>query len=177
MIKKLCGPDYTRFRKILIIFMPDTLSNQEVMMSNSVSDPKAKLSKSPEEWRQILPPEQYAVLFEEGTERPFSHPLNNEKGEGTFLCAACRLPLFTSTGKYDSGSGWPSFYEAIEGNVEKKKDFKLIMPRVEYHCRRCGAHQGHVFTDGPQPTGERFCNNGLSLEFIPEGKELPDLRK
>lgn len=129
-----------------------------------------------ENWRELLTEKQYEVLFKEGTERPFSHELNNEKRVGTFACAACHLPLFKSETKYDSGSGWPSFYQPIEGNLETKTDFKLIMPRTEYHCARCGGHQGHVFNDGPAPTGQRYCNNGTSLIFVPEGEPLPELR-
>ena len=135
-----------------------------------------KLTKSRSEWRELLEPEQYAVLFEEGTERPYSHPLNGEKRSGTFLCAACGLPLFSSDAKFESGTGWPSFTDAIEGHVETKTDFKLILPRKEYHCGRCGGHQGHVFNDGPQPTGQRWCNNGLALQFVPAGEPLPPLR-
>ncbi len=135
-----------------------------------------KLTKSRSEWRELLAPEQYAVLFEEGTERPYSHPLNGEKRAGTFLCAACGLPLFMSDAKFESGTGWPSFAEAIEGHVDTKTDFKLILPRKEYHCLRCGGHQGHVFNDGPQPTGQRWCNNGLALRFVPAGEPLPPLR-
>jgi len=135
-----------------------------------------KLTKSRSEWRELLEPEQYAVLFEEGTERPYSHPLNGEKRSGTFLCAACGLPLFTSDAKFESGTGWPSFTDSIEGHVETKTDFKLILPRKEYHCGRCGGHQGHVFNDGPQPTGQRWCNNGLALQFVPAGEPLPPLR-
>ena len=135
-----------------------------------------KLTKPHSEWRQLLPPDQYAVLFEEATERPFSHALNEEKRAGTFLCAACDLPLFTSDAKFESGTGWPSFSEAIQGNVDTKTDFKLILPRREYHCGRCGGHQGHVFSDGPQPTGQRWCNNGLALRFVPAGEPLPALR-
>jgi len=136
-----------------------------------------KLLKSDSEWLQLLSPEQYKVLFKEGTERAFSHELNSEKRSGTFVCAACHLPLFVSETKYDSGSGWPSFTQPIQGNVEMKRDFKLLLPRMEYQCVRCGGHQGHVFKDGPEPTGQRFCNNGLALEFIPEGDPLPDPRK
>ena len=123
------------------------------------------------------PPEQYSVLFEEATERPFTHALDGEKRAGTFLCAACQLPLFTSDAKFDSRTGWPSFTQAIEGNMEIKRDFKMILPRSEYHCRRCGGHQGHVFNDGPQPTGQRWCNNGLALQFVPEDDPLPELRE
>ena len=146
-------------------------------MSKSEPNQIDKLLKSDSEWRQLLSPEQYKVLFKEGTERAFSHELNSEKRSGTFVCAACHLPLFVSETKYDSGSGWPSFTQPIQGNVEMKRDFKLIAPRTEYHCVRCGGHQGHVFKDGPEPTGQRFCNNGLALEFIPEGEPLPDPRK
>ena len=141
------------------------------------TNPSQKLSKSHEEWNELLTPEQYAVLFEEATEPPFSHALDKEKRAGTFLCAACRLPLFTSDAKFDSGTGWPSFTQAIEGNIEIKRDFKLILPRSEYHCMRCGGHQGHVFNDGPRPTGQRWCNNGLALQFVPEDGPLPELRE
>ena len=143
------------------------------------SDPPAvkPVVKSREEWRRVLDPERYAVLFEEGTERPFTSPLNTEKRRGTFVCAACHLPLFEAAAKYDSRTGWPSFYEPIEGHLATKRDFTLLAPRTEYHCARCGAHQGHVFGDGPPPTGQRFCNNGLALLFVPEGEPLPDLRE
>ena len=130
--------------------------------------PIDRLDKSREEWRRILPSDQYAVLFQEGTERPFSHPLNDEKRMGTFVCAACGLPLFSARAKFDSGTGWPSFTQAIAGHVGQKTDFKLILPRTEYHCVRCGGHHGHVFDDGPPPTGLRYCNNGVALRFIPK---------
>jgi peptide-methionine (R)-S-oxide reductase len=138
--------------------------------------PVDRLNKPDDEWRQLLPADQYAVLFEEATERPFSHPLNDEKRGGTFLCAACGLPLFSSDAKFDSGTGWPSFTQGIPGHVGTKTDFKLILPRTEHHCVRCGGHQGHVFNDGPQPTGQRWCNNGLALQFVSEGDPLPPLR-
>lgn len=127
-----------------------------------------KLTMSHDEWKQKLTPEQYDVLREEGTERPFSSPLNEEKREGTFVCAACGLELFASSRKYDSGTGWPSFFDAIPGHVETSTDYKLIVPRTEYHCARCGGHQGHVFNDGPKPTGLRYCNNGVALRFVPK---------
>jgi peptide-methionine (R)-S-oxide reductase len=127
----------------------------------------AKVVKTDDEWRVLLTPAQFNVLREEGTERPFSSPLNEEKRKGTFVCAACALPLFESSTKFESGTGWPSFYDVIKGRVETKVDHKLIYPRTEYHCTRCGGHQGHVFDDGPKPTGLRYCNNGLALKFVP----------
>ena len=140
-----------------------------------MSDP-AEISKTTrDQWRTRLSPEAYAVLFEEGTERAGTSPLNSEKRAGTFVCAACHLPLFESSAKYESGTGWPSFFQPIEGHVETKRDFKLFMPRTEYHSARCGGHQGHVFGDGPAPTGQRYCNNGLALHFVPEGEPLPDV--
>ncbi len=118
------------------------------------------------EWRAQLEPERFRILFEDGTERPFSSPLNDEKRPGVFVCAACALPLFSSQMKYDSGTGWPSFFTHVPGHLGTRKDFKLVWPRTEYHCVRCGGHQGHVFGDGPPPTGERWCNNGLALRFL-----------
>jgi peptide-methionine (R)-S-oxide reductase len=135
-----------------------------------------KVDKPLQEWKKLLPTKAYAVLFEEGTERAGSSPLNNEKREGTFICAACYLPLFESKAKYESGTGWPSFYQPIPGRLGQKTDYKLIYPRTEYHCIRCGGHQGHVFDDGPPPTGQRWCNNGVALNFVPTGEPLPALR-
>ena len=126
------------------------------------------LERSEAEWKTILTPEQFRVLRKEGTERPSSSPLNQEKRAGVFVCAGCHLPLFTSAMKYDSGTGWPSFFTTIPGALATKTDFKLIWPRTEYHCVRCGGHQGHVFNDGPPPTGQRWCNNGVALQFIPK---------
>jgi peptide-methionine (R)-S-oxide reductase len=134
------------------------------------------LKKSREEWKSIVSPEAYDVLFHEGTERARTSPLNDEKRPGTFVCAACNLPLFKSSTKFESGTGWPSFFDPIPGHLDTRRDFKLIWPRTEYHCARCGGHQGHVFNDGPQPTGQRYCNNGVALKFIPEGEPLPPLR-
>jgi peptide-methionine (R)-S-oxide reductase len=139
--------------------------------------PVVKLDKAKSEWRKLLPPDAYAVLFEARTERPFSSPLDKEKRQGTFVCAACHLPLFTARAKFDSGTGWPSFSEPINGRIETKRDYWLVVPRTEYHCARCGGHQGHVFNDGPPPTGQRWCNNGLALMFVPEGEKLPELRR
>jgi peptide-methionine (R)-S-oxide reductase len=131
-----------------------TLSTEPIDRSNTV-------------WRQLLTPAQYHVLREEGTEYPGSSPLNNEKRAGVFVCAGCSLPLFTSKMKYDSGTGWPSFFTSIPDHLANKKDYKIIVERDEYHCVRCGGHQGHVFDDGPPPTRQRFCNNGVALRFIP----------
>jgi peptide-methionine (R)-S-oxide reductase len=119
-------------------------------------------------WRERLTPEQYAVLRREATERAGASPLNDEKRAGTFLCAGCGQPLFRSDTKYESGSGWPSFFAPLPGAVATKRDFRLIWPRVEYHCANCGGHQGHLFDDGPEPTGQRYCNNGVALTFVPD---------
>lgn len=127
-----------------------------------------RITMSDEEWKNKLTSEQYDVLRKEGTERAFTSPLNEEKREGVFVCAGCDLPLFPSKFKYNSGTGWPSFYDVLPGHVETKSDYKIGMPRTEYHCAKCGGHQGHVFEDGPEPTGLRYCNNGVALKFIPD---------
>lgn len=129
------------------------------------AEPRWALSEG--EWKRRLTPEAYRVLRLEGTERPFSSPLNGEKRAGRYRCAGCSLPLFSSSAKFDSGTGWPSFWQPLPGAVATKVDFKLIVPRTEYHCQRCGGHQGHVFKDGPRPTGLRYCNNGVALIFEP----------
>ena len=154
---------------LLLSLAPDILMAE--------TNPITPLKKSDSEWQSLLEPDRYHILFDEGTEPAGSSPLNKEKGNGTFCCAACFLPLFSSAAKYDSGTGWPSFWQPIaQENIDTKTDFRLVWPRTEYHCARCGGHQGHVFKDGPQPTGLRYCNNGLALIFIPEGDALPPLR-
>jgi peptide-methionine (R)-S-oxide reductase len=125
-----------------------------------------KLSK--DEWRKKLPGQSYKVLREESTEMAGTSPLNHEKRAGVFACAGCDLPLFTSDMKFDSGTGWPSFFTSIPGVFDTKKDRYLIYERTEYHCKRCGGHHGHLFDDGPPPTGLRYCNNGVALKFVPK---------
>ena len=133
------------------------------IMSDSQID-WANLSES--EWKDRLTAEEFRVLRHEGTERPFTSPLNDNKAVGTYVCAGCALPLFKSDAKYNSGTGWPSFFQPIDGALGTKVDRKLFVARTEYHCARCGGHQGHVFKDGPRPTGLRYCNNGVALDFI-----------
>lgn len=159
------------------IFQLSTLSIG-LAMSNSSNSAQTvtPLVKSKADWKKLLPAAAFAVLFEDSTERPGSSPLNLEKRKGTYVCAACNLPLFTQAQKFDSGTGWPSFFDAMPGALGQKRDFKLILPRTEYHCARCSGHQGHVFTDGPKPTGLRYCNNGVALQFVPEQDKLPELR-
>jgi peptide-methionine (R)-S-oxide reductase len=144
--------------------------------AQAASSKIVRLDKPAAAWRDQVSPAAWRVLFEEDTEPSFSSPLDKEKGAGTFVCAACHLPLFDSAHKFDSGTGWPSFTQPIAGHIGTKKDFKLILPRTEYHCARCGGHQGHVFDDGPPPRGERWCNNGVALVFVPRGQPLPALR-
>ena len=156
---------------------PATMKDVETLQKNwkmllaegaKVPVPGDKLTLAKEEWRKRLEPIAYNVLREEGTERAGSSPLDREKREGVFTCAGCGLPLFSSAMKFDSGTGWPSFFTTIPGAFETSRDFKLIFPRTEYHCIRCGGHHGHVFDDGPPPTRQRYCNNGVALKFIPK---------
>lgn len=143
-------------------------------VSRSPAPPK--LVKTRAQWQALLPAESFRVLFDEGTERAGSSPLDREKRPGTFVCAACFLPVFDSATKFDSGTGWPSFFDHLPGAFGTRRDFRLVLPRTEYHCSRCGGHHGHVFRDGPKPTGLRYCNNGVALRFVPRGEPLPELR-
>lgn len=139
--------------------------------------PASGTPPSPDHWRDKVSADAWKILFREDTERPFTSPLNDEKRAGTFICAACHQPLFTQSLKFDSGTGWPSFFDVLPNTIATRTDRKMLFSvRTEYHCARCGGHHGHVFEDGPHPTGLRYCNNGLALRFIPEGDELPALR-
>ena len=160
----------------LVVFLACTREKEKPKMHENATQDFVPLNKPRSAWREVLPTQRFEVLFEDATERAFSSPLNDEKRPGTFVCAACQLPLFRSEAKFDSGTGWPSFFQPLPGRVGTRRDFKLVLPRTEYHCARCKGHQGHVFNDGPPPTGLRYCNNGLALDFVPEGEPLPELR-
>lgn len=155
-----------------------TLSRREALMGsaglavslaacNSASAAKYEVTLSDAEWRKRLSPAAYQTLRHESTERPYSSPLNSEHRKGVFSCAGCALPLYSSTTKFDSGTGWPSFWQPLKNAVGTKTDIMLGYPRTEVHCRRCGGHLGHVFDDGPPPTGKRYCMNGVAMTFKP----------
>ncbi len=161
-------PHFARSTDLLTTDQPSTTLNKT--MQSSHPEKIIPIKHSDKEWQQILTPEQYNVLRKHGTERAFTSELNDEKREGEYLCAGCGLALFKSEHKYNSGTGWPSFFNVIDGRIETSIDFKLIYPRTEYRCVRCKGHQGHVFKDGPEPTGLRYCNNGVALKFIAYNK-------
>jgi len=144
----------------------DTHANEETM--GATTETTFEITKTPEEWRKILTPEQYYVLREHGTERAGSSPLDKTYAAGTYECAACDLPLFSSEAKFDSGTGWPSFYKPLDNAIGTSVDKGFFMTRTEVHCRRCGGHLGHVFPDGPPPTGLRYCMNGVAMKFVPK---------
>lgn len=147
---------------------PSAAAIKTALQQANAPAPKIEKLELPDaEWKKRLAPMSYRVLRDEATERADTSPLNQEKRQGTFHCAGCDLAVFSSDMKFESGSGWPSFFTTLPGAFEKKTDFKLIYPRTEYHCARCGGHHGHVFKDGPQPTGQRWCNNGAALVFRP----------
>ena len=141
-----------------------------------MGDKHFPVEKTDQEWQQTLTPNQFDVLRQHGTERAGTSQLNHEKRSGTFVCAGCGQPLFSSDTKFESGTGWPSFTKPIAGHMATRRDFKMILPRTEYHCARCEGHQGHVFNDGPLPRRERWCNNGLALRFVSKDEQLPPLR-
>ena len=133
----------------------------------SAGDGPFEIVKGEDEWKRILSPAAFNVLRRHGTERPFTSPLNGEKRKGSYACAGCNLPLFASDTKFESGTGWPSFFKPLANAVATSSDRSLLVPRTEVHCRRCGGHLGHVFEDGPPPTGLRYCMNGVALRFVP----------
>jgi peptide-methionine (R)-S-oxide reductase len=141
--------------------------------AHAAAGAKFEIEKTDAEWKRILTPAQYDVLRKHGTERPFTSQLNHEKRKGTFACAGCDLPLFSSETKFDSGTGWPSFYQPLPNAVGTTVDKSFFMTRTEVHCRRCGGHLGHVFNDGPKPTGLRYCMNGVALKFVPAAGKGP----
>ncbi|TLP81668.1 peptide-methionine (R)-S-oxide reductase MsrB [Maribacter sp. ACAM166] len=158
---------------LLVLFASCKVTSQEKEMateSKTEQQKEFKVQKTKEEWKKELTDEQYYVLREAATENPFTSELLENKKEGTYVCAACSTPLFKSKTKFKSGTGWPSFYEEIEGNVSYDVDFKAGYKRTEEHCGTCGGHLGHVFEDGPKPTGLRHCVNGVALNFVPDSK-------
>ena len=153
--------DIARMREGWAEWLPSSFTPPDASQAFALTD---------KEWRQQLSTAAFGVLREEGTEYPYTSPLNDEERDGVFVCAGCDLPLFSSAMKYDSRTGWPSFVTHIPSALGTKRDFKLIWPRTEYHCARCGGHHGHLFDDGPPPTYERWCNNGVALRFLPSGQ-------
>ncbi len=181
LLKALTAAPFAALAQRAFAAPPATMKGIEELQKNwktllaagsEVPSPSDKLTLSREEWRKRLAPAAYNVLREEGTERAGTSPLDREKRPGVFVCAGCSLPLFTSAMKFDSGTGWPSFFTTIPSVFSTKKDFLLILPRTEYHCIRCGGHHGHVFDDGPPPTRLRYCNNGVALRFIPQSGKV-----
>jgi len=158
---------FSRSRRQLLATIPVGLVGFWMLSSPGAAFTGARISKTPAEWMRVLGPSRFRILRQAGTEPPFTSPLNSEHRRGTFACAGCALPLFSSSTKFDSGTGWPSFYRPLPGSVSERSDLSLGMERTEVRCARCAGHLGHVFPDGPRPTGLRYCMNGLSLRFEP----------
>ena len=160
--------DLVTNRRALLVAGFWTVGGVALLRSPSAASPaRFSVNRSPAEWKRLLGPQRYAILREAATERAFTSPLLNEHRRGTFVCAGCALPLFSSSTKFESGTGWPSFWQPLPRAVVTRADHSLLMERTEVMCARCGGHLGHVFEDGPRPTGLRYCMNGLALKFVP----------
>jgi peptide-methionine (R)-S-oxide reductase len=156
------------FGKASLAFATAMASARTSASAAETSEERFEIMKTEEEWKKILTPEQFQVLRKHGTERAGTSPLDKTYDPGTYVCAACDLPLYTSETKFNSGTGWPSFFKPIDNAIGTRDDSSFFMTRTEVHCRRCGGHLGHVFNDGPKPTGLRYCMNGVAMKFIPK---------